>query len=179
MLAEIRPFFGLNLPPAQPLRTPHGMKTGYRRLSGSNDEARYPLTLEPRLALLGRGRQYRIYQHLSVPEIVEQSHCQQSPRPMNSNSAWAASAMPSNCLDWQESECRKTRRCNGSTPAPTWLAKQNRKAISEAWKLIQVRDSSYLAKDEYRRGFIDFENGSLFQKAAFICNWNIYARDWK
>ena len=66
------PFVGLSLPPAQPLRTLHGVVTGFCRLSGSNDEARYQLTLEPRLALLGRGRQYRIYQHLSVPEIVEQ-----------------------------------------------------------------------------------------------------------
>ncbi|MGF6693685.1 type VI secretion system secreted protein VgrG [Metapseudomonas resinovorans] len=66
------PFIGLSLPPAQALRTLHGVVTGFRRLSGSNDEAHYQLTLEPRLALLGRGRQYRIYQHLSVPEIVEQ-----------------------------------------------------------------------------------------------------------
>ncbi|BAN45892.1 type VI secretion system Vgr family protein [Metapseudomonas resinovorans] len=66
------PFAGLSLPPAQPLRTLHGVVTGFRRLSGSNDEARYEVTLQPRLALLGRGRQYRIYQHLSVPEIVNQ-----------------------------------------------------------------------------------------------------------
>ncbi|MBB4821457.1 uncharacterized protein involved in type VI secretion and phage assembly, partial [Pseudomonas alcaligenes] len=66
------PFAGMSIPPAQPLRTLHGVVTGFRRLSGSNDEARYELTLQPRLALLGRGRQYRIYQHLSVPEIVEQ-----------------------------------------------------------------------------------------------------------
>ncbi|MCU9949060.1 type VI secretion system Vgr family protein [Pseudomonas sp. PDM13] len=66
------PFAGMSIPPTQPLRTLHGVVTGFRRLSGSNDEARYELTLQPRLALLGRGRQYRIYQHLSVPEIVEQ-----------------------------------------------------------------------------------------------------------
>ncbi|CAN7493798.1 type VI secretion system tip protein VgrG [Aquipseudomonas alcaligenes] len=66
------PFAGMSIPSAQPLRTLHGVVTGFRRLSGSNDEARYELTLQPRLALLGRGRQYRIYQHLSVPEIVEQ-----------------------------------------------------------------------------------------------------------
>jgi type VI secretion system secreted protein VgrG len=65
------PFAALSLPPVQPLRTLHGVVTGFRRLSGSNDEARYEITLQPRLALLGRGRQYRIYQHLSVPEIVE------------------------------------------------------------------------------------------------------------
>ncbi len=66
------PFAGMSLPPAKPLRTLHGVITGFRRLSGSNDEARYAVTLQPRLALLGNGRQYRIYQHLSVPEIVEQ-----------------------------------------------------------------------------------------------------------
>ncbi|BBP82823.1 type IV secretion protein Rhs [Pseudomonas sp. Pc102] len=66
------PFAGLGVPPAQPLRTLHGVVTGFRRISGSNDEARYEITLQPRLTLLGRGRQYRIYQHLSVPEIVEQ-----------------------------------------------------------------------------------------------------------
>jgi type VI secretion system secreted protein VgrG len=65
------PFGGLSLPPAQPLRTLHGVVSGFRRLSASNDEARYEITLKPRLALLRNGRQYRIYQHQSVPEIVE------------------------------------------------------------------------------------------------------------
>ncbi|SDH85672.1 type VI secretion system Vgr family protein, partial [Pseudomonas panipatensis] len=65
------PFGGLSLPPAQPLRTLHGVVSGFRRLSASSDEARYEITLEPRLALLRNGRQYRIYQHQSVPEIVE------------------------------------------------------------------------------------------------------------
>ncbi|WEJ73070.1 type VI secretion system Vgr family protein [Pseudomonas sp. PSE14] len=65
------PFVGLQVPAEQPLRTLHGVITGLRRLSGSNDEALYEVTLQPRLALLGRGRQYRIYQHQSVPEIVE------------------------------------------------------------------------------------------------------------
>jgi type VI secretion system secreted protein VgrG len=54
-----------------PLRTLHGVITGFKRLSGSNDEARYEITLQPRLALLERGRQFRIYQHQSVPQIVE------------------------------------------------------------------------------------------------------------
>nr|AAT90780.1 conserved hypothetical protein [uncultured proteobacterium QS1] len=65
------PFLGLNAPKAKPLRTLHGVVTGFKRLSGSLDEARYEITLEPRLALLGRGRQFRIYQHQSVPDIVE------------------------------------------------------------------------------------------------------------
>ena len=55
----------------KPLRTLHGVIGGFKRLSGSLDEARYEVTLQPRLALLARGRQYRIYQHKSVPEIVE------------------------------------------------------------------------------------------------------------
>jgi type VI secretion system secreted protein VgrG len=62
---------GLPTPEIKPLRTLHGVITGLQRLSGSRDEARYEVTLQPRLALLGRGRQYRIYQHQSVPEIVE------------------------------------------------------------------------------------------------------------
>jgi Uncharacterized protein conserved in bacteria len=49
----------------------NGVISGFRRLSGSRDEGRYEITLEPRLALLGRGRQFRIYQHQTVPEIVE------------------------------------------------------------------------------------------------------------
>jgi type VI secretion system secreted protein VgrG len=56
---------------AKPLRTLHGVVTGFKRLSGSLDEARYEVILEPRLALLGRGQQFRIYQHQSVPQIVE------------------------------------------------------------------------------------------------------------
>ena len=62
---------GLSKPEVKALRTLHGVVTGFKRLSGSVDEARYALTLEPRLALLGRGKQFRIYQHQSVPEIVE------------------------------------------------------------------------------------------------------------
>ena len=62
---------GFSVPVVKPLRTLHGVITGFQRLSASHDEARYEVTLEPRLALLGRGKQYRIYQHQSVPEIVE------------------------------------------------------------------------------------------------------------
>ncbi|MEQ4280974.1 type VI secretion system tip protein VgrG [Pseudomonas syringae] len=65
------PFLGLSAPTVDPLRTLNGVVTGFKRLSGSVDEARYEICLEPRLALLGRGRQFRIYQHQSVPEIVE------------------------------------------------------------------------------------------------------------
>ncbi len=54
-----------------PLRTLHGVVTGFKRLSGSHDEARYEITLQPRLALLDRGRHFRIYQYQSVPENVE------------------------------------------------------------------------------------------------------------
>lgn len=62
---------GQVIPEPQPLRTFHGVLTQFRRLSGSRDEARYEVTLQPRLALAGRGKQCRIYQHLSVPEIVK------------------------------------------------------------------------------------------------------------
>ncbi|OPK11914.1 contractile injection system protein, VgrG/Pvc8 family, partial [Pseudomonas sp. VI4.1] len=56
----------------KPLRTFNGVITAFKRLSGSVDEARYEITLQPRLALLARGQQFRLYQHQSVPEIVEQ-----------------------------------------------------------------------------------------------------------
>ncbi len=62
---------GFTAPVVKPLRTLHGVITAFKRLSESRDEARYQITLEPRLALLGRGKQYRIYQQQSVPEIVE------------------------------------------------------------------------------------------------------------
>ncbi|MGH8382473.1 type VI secretion system Vgr family protein [Pseudomonas sp.] len=58
-------------PEAKALRTLFGVISGFQRLSGSNDEARYEVPLEPRLALLARGKQTRLYQHQSVPEIVD------------------------------------------------------------------------------------------------------------
>ncbi|MFV3332393.1 type VI secretion system Vgr family protein [Pseudomonas sp. NY15437] len=63
---------GYTPPLAAPLRTLHGVITAFKRIAGSRDEAHYEVTLEPRLKLLSRGRQYRIYQNQSVPEIVEQ-----------------------------------------------------------------------------------------------------------
>jgi type VI secretion system secreted protein VgrG len=53
------------------LRSLYGMVNNFQRLSSSRDEARYEITLQPRLALLAHGRQYRLYQQQSVPEIVE------------------------------------------------------------------------------------------------------------
>jgi len=65
------PASGFNALAVKPLRTLHGVVTGFKRQCGSNDQARYEITLQPRLALLGQGRQFRIYQHQSVPQIVE------------------------------------------------------------------------------------------------------------
>ena len=65
------PASGFSAPAVKPLRTLHGVVTGFKRQCGSNDQARYEITLQPRLALLGQGRQFRIYQHQSVPQIVE------------------------------------------------------------------------------------------------------------
>ncbi|WP_417703944.1 type VI secretion system Vgr family protein [Pseudomonas sp.] len=62
---------GYTPPALAPLRTLHGVITGFRRLSASRDEARYELRLEPRLSLLDKTCQYRIYQNQSVPEVVE------------------------------------------------------------------------------------------------------------
>ncbi|WP_434575992.1 type VI secretion system Vgr family protein [Pseudomonas sp. Z3-6] len=62
---------GFKPPVIKPLRSFHGAVTEFKRLSGSHDEARYEITLQPRFALLDRGKQFRIYQYQSVPEIVE------------------------------------------------------------------------------------------------------------
>ncbi|EFB7257659.1 type VI secretion system tip protein VgrG [Escherichia coli] len=53
------------------LRTLHGVITGFKHLSSSQDEARYEVRLEPRMALLARSRQNAIYQNQTVPQIVE------------------------------------------------------------------------------------------------------------
>jgi len=66
------PYLGLPEPEIKPLRTRYGVIGAFQRLSASRDEARYQVTLQPRLARLGLGRQYRIYQDRSVPQIVEQ-----------------------------------------------------------------------------------------------------------
>ncbi len=69
--------FSLTAPPVQgmpvqtALRTLHGVITGFKHLSSSQDEARYEVRLEPRMALLAHGRQNAIYQNLTVPQIVE------------------------------------------------------------------------------------------------------------
>ncbi|MFK8332681.1 type VI secretion system Vgr family protein, partial [Pseudomonas sp. BJa5] len=65
------PSLGLPEPEIKPLRTCYGVIGAFERLSASRDEARYQVTLQPRLARLGLGRQYRIYQDQSVPQIVE------------------------------------------------------------------------------------------------------------
>ncbi|BCG41379.1 TPA: DUF2345 domain-containing protein [Escherichia coli] len=69
--------FSLTAPPVQgmpvqaPLRTLYGVITGFKHLSSSQDEARYEVRLEPRMALLARSRQNAIYQNQTVPQIVE------------------------------------------------------------------------------------------------------------
>ncbi|HHU7593462.1 TPA: type VI secretion system Vgr family protein [Escherichia coli] len=69
--------FSLTAPPVQgmpvqtALRTLHGVITGFKHLSSSQDEARYEVRLEPRMVLLTRSRQNAIYQNLTVPQIVE------------------------------------------------------------------------------------------------------------
>ncbi|HEI3959856.1 TPA: type VI secretion system tip protein VgrG [Escherichia coli] len=69
--------FSLSAPPVQgmpvmtPLRTLYGVITGFKHLSSSQDEARYEVRLEPRMALLARSRQNAIYQNQTVQQIVE------------------------------------------------------------------------------------------------------------
>jgi len=50
----------------------HGIISGFQWLATSADQSHYAVTLESRLALLSRARRCAIYQHLSVPEVVEQ-----------------------------------------------------------------------------------------------------------
>lgn len=59
------------MPVQTALRTLHGVITGFKHLSSSQDEARYEVRLEPRMALLTRSRQNAIYQNQTVPQIVE------------------------------------------------------------------------------------------------------------
>ncbi|HBZ14252.1 MAG TPA: type VI secretion system tip protein VgrG, partial [Pantoea sp.] len=54
-----------------PLRVVQGVVTGFDALGVSADEARYAITLQPRLALLARTRQNAIWQDMSVPQIAE------------------------------------------------------------------------------------------------------------
>lgn len=69
--------FSLTAPPVQgmpvqtALHTLHGVITSFKHLSSSQDEARYEVRLEPRMALLTRSRQNAIYQNQTVPQIVE------------------------------------------------------------------------------------------------------------
>jgi len=55
----------------QAVRVIQGVVTGFARLGTSEDETRYALILQPRLALLDRSHQNAIYQDMSVPQIVE------------------------------------------------------------------------------------------------------------
>lgn len=67
--AKVDQGFGFKV--MQPVRIIQGVVTGFESLSTSNDEGHYALTLQPRLALLSRSHQNRIYQDMSVPQIVE------------------------------------------------------------------------------------------------------------
>lgn len=51
----------------------HGVITHFRRISGSRDQVKYEIILEPYLALLDRQfRTHRFFVNKSVPEVVEQ-----------------------------------------------------------------------------------------------------------
>ena len=67
--APVNQGFGIKM--QQAVRVIQGVVSGFERLSTSKDETCYALTLQPRLALLGRSRQNAIYQDMSVPQIVE------------------------------------------------------------------------------------------------------------
>lgn len=69
LVAPVEQGYGIKV--QQPVRTLQGVVTGFERLSTSKDETHYSLTLQPRLALLSRSHQNRIYQDMSVPDIVE------------------------------------------------------------------------------------------------------------
>lgn len=58
--------------PALPVRSVFGVVESFRRVSTSNDETRYALTIVPRIALLGYTKGSEIYLNQSVTEVVEQ-----------------------------------------------------------------------------------------------------------
>ncbi|HBM2921260.1 TPA: type VI secretion system tip protein VgrG, partial [Klebsiella michiganensis] len=58
--------------PALPVRTVFGVVESFRRVSTSNDETRYVLTIVPRIALLDYTKGSEIYLNQSVIEVVEQ-----------------------------------------------------------------------------------------------------------
>ncbi|WP_168428251.1 type VI secretion system Vgr family protein [Erwinia amylovora] len=58
--------------PAAPVRTVFGVVSAFRRLSTSEDETRYALTLVPRIALLAHTKGSEVFLNQSVTEVVEQ-----------------------------------------------------------------------------------------------------------
>jgi type VI secretion system secreted protein VgrG len=51
----------------------HGVVTAFRRISSSEDQSKYQITLEPFLSLLDKQfRSHRFFVNKSVPEVVEQ-----------------------------------------------------------------------------------------------------------
>ncbi|WP_240726885.1 type VI secretion system Vgr family protein [Escherichia sp. E4742] len=58
--------------PALPIRRVFGVVESFRRISASNDETRYALTIVPRIALLNYTKGSEIYLNQSVTEVVEQ-----------------------------------------------------------------------------------------------------------
>ncbi|MDH2325140.1 type VI secretion system Vgr family protein [Providencia huaxiensis] len=70
--APINNVMGLATQPSVAKRV-HGVVTDFRRLSGSADEARYQLVIEPFFALLRHQiRSHRFFINQSIPDVVEQ-----------------------------------------------------------------------------------------------------------
>ncbi|MTB45049.1 type VI secretion system Vgr family protein [Providencia sp. wls1950] len=70
--APINNLMGLATQPSIAKRV-HGVVTDFRRLSGSADEARYQLVIEPFFALLRHQiRSHRFFINQSIPDVVEQ-----------------------------------------------------------------------------------------------------------
>ena len=57
--------------PALPVRTVYGVVQSFRRISTSNDDTRYAMTIVPRIALLDYTKGSEIYLNQSVTEVVE------------------------------------------------------------------------------------------------------------
>ncbi|HEN1541786.1 TPA: type VI secretion system tip protein VgrG, partial [Klebsiella pneumoniae] len=57
--------------PALPVRTVYGVVESFRRVSTSNDDTHYALTIVPRIALLAHTRGCEIFLNQSVTEVVE------------------------------------------------------------------------------------------------------------
>ncbi len=82
--------------PALPVRTVYGVVQSFRRISTSNDDTRYAMTIVPRIALLDYTKGSEIYLNQSVTEVVEKILRKHGPKGLISSSGSPANIPPGN-----------------------------------------------------------------------------------